>query len=178
MKFIVLNGDYDSTRAAAKQLGGKTVSMKDQIVEHLWQALGLSPGKFPIEGVQLKDTNLRKLFGMLEEVVAVSNYSGKVVSTPHEAISYFVAVGTKELGPGWLASRFIRRADDGVYVVLDADAADVERLQKSADVLAVVAVAQEKPEGDGLWLKAKEDGTVSAKDAKALTARLKEVLYQ
>jgi hypothetical protein len=176
MKFIVLNGEAKDVRAAADTLGGKTVSMTDQVTEHLWQVLGLSPGKFPEGGVQLQLTHIRKMFGMLEETgVAVQNYVGKTVLSAPDAIAYYVSIGRKEIAPGWLANRFYRHASDGVYVILDASSDDTKAFEKYGPV-ASIQVSSEKPEGDSLWLRVR-DGKVSNKDAKTVSKIIQDLFY-
>ena len=179
MKFIVFNGTQEDCSGAAKALGGKTVSLHDCIIENLYQVLGLSPGEFPKDGgFQLQASHIRKMFGMLEETVAVGNYAGKTVHSPAEAIAYFAQIGAKELFEGWLANRFAARADDGVYVVLDATPGDLLNLAKRGEV-ADVLVSDKKPEGhSGLWVRSAKDGLVSEKDAATLAKKLKKLFYE
>jgi hypothetical protein len=176
VKFIVFTGDLDLCNSAAHIFGGKSVNLADKIGIHLWQVLGVTPGEFPKDGIQLQDTHIRKLFGMMSESgVAVQNYSGKTVYSMAEAVSYYSDIGTKEISQGWLAKNFVRHADDGVYVVLGANLWDIIALT-ARGVTASITVSEEKPDQDGLWLRAKE-GKVALKDAERLQKQIKKMFY-
>jgi hypothetical protein len=152
-KVIFVEGDPDISAQVGKTIAGAKgvcYSMYEPIADVIKVGLCLPQGKFPKNGMVIRDHHVRRMFDRLaRKIVPVQKYAGKKINSLAEGMEHFAKAGEEVIGPGWLVDLMTKKVENArlpVVVVTDATREEMRLLDVEAKALLTIFAEDVKPE--------------------------------